>query len=107
MDYIALGLRIKQCRKRQHLTQERLAELANVSPHYIYEIEKGLKHISLSTLGTICSSLNTSADYLLFGAQNHSKSDSFDILDQLITPLSPQKRESVAHILQEIIPHLK
>ena len=38
MDLISIGSRIKAERKKLGLSQERLAEQVNVTPHYIYEI---------------------------------------------------------------------
>ena len=112
MNQAELGLRIKQCRKMQKLTQEKLAESANVSPHYIYEIEKGLKTMSLSTLADIASVLKVSTDYLLFGTHSHGFSSAtteipYDRLNQLLQNLSPQQRDNLADILSVLLPRLK
>lgn len=112
MNQTEVGFRIKQCRKIKKLTQENLAELINVSPHYIYEIEKGMKTMSLPTLVDIASALELSTDYLLFGTQSASitmseKKCSFDRLNQLLQNLSPQQRDNVADILEAVLPHLK
>lgn len=111
MNQVALGYRIKQCRKMRNLTQEKLAESVNVSPHYIYEIEKGLKTMSLYTLADIVSVLNVPTDYLLFGVYDNSlvsstKEVPFDRLDKLLQNLSPQERDITADILSDILPHL-
>lgn len=53
MDFEQIGMRIKACRKQKHLTQEKLAECLDVSSHYIYELERGVKTMSLYTLSTI------------------------------------------------------
>lgn len=111
MNQVALGYRIKQCRKMQNLTQEKLAESVSVSPHYIYEIEKGLKTMSLYTLADIASVLNVPTDYLLFGVYDSSlisttKEIPFDRLDKLLQNLSPQERDITADILSDILPHL-
>ena len=50
MNLIAIGNRIKQSRKKQNYTQESPAEKLEVSPHYIYEIERGSKAMSLKML---------------------------------------------------------
>lgn len=47
MDFEQIGMRIKACRKQKHLTQEKLAECLDVSSHYIYELERGVKTMSL------------------------------------------------------------
>lgn len=112
MNQTELGLRIKQCRKMQHLTQENLAELIDVSPHYIYELEKGLKCMSLATLVDISTALNLSTDYLLFGAQ-HSSTSTFpeeipvDRLSLLLRNLTPQQRDNLSDILSVLLPRLK
>ncbi len=112
MNQIELGHRIRQCRKMKHLTQEKLAELISVSPHYIYEVEKGLKSMSLATFIDLCTVLNVSTDYLLFGTtalptQVDDKSPSLDELSVLLENLSPQKRDDLANILATLLPYLK
>lgn len=112
MNQSELGFRIKQCRKLQKLTQEKLAELINVSPHYIYEIEKGKKTMSLSTLIDISSVLNISVDYLLFGIHDNSftptdKEIPYDRLNLLLKNLSPHQRDNLADIMSVLLPHLK
>ena len=112
MNLIELGLRVKQCRKMHNFTQEQLAELIDVSPHYIYEIEKGLKTMSLHTLVDIAAALNVSIDYLLFGINNNSSAYSskalpYDRLNLLLQNLSPQQRDNLADIMSVLLPHLK
>lgn len=67
LDTAAIGARIKKRRRALGLSQERLAEMIFVSPHYIYEIERGLKTMSLETLVNITDILELSADMILFG----------------------------------------
>lgn len=110
MNIIEIGHRIKIVRKNQNITQEKLAELINVSPHYIYEIEKGLKKMSLETLISIAKVLNTSTDYILFGTDEIADCDisnKCDSLDSVIKSLKPRHREIIADILHTLIPHLK
>lgn len=71
LDRKAIGKRIKELRKQQNLTQEQLAELADISTHYVYEIEAGLKTMSCPILAAVACSLHTSADYLLFGSASY------------------------------------
>lgn len=110
MNQSELGLRIKQCRKSNKLTQEQLAEIINVSPHYIYEIEKGMKSMSLSTLAELSIVLHVSTDYLLFGMNvifDSSNFSQYDRLDNLTRNLTTQKRDSLADIISAMLPHLK
>lgn len=111
MDLKSIGLRIKNCRRLNKLTQEGLAELAEVSPHYIYEIEKGMKMMSLPTLEKLSTHLNISADYLLFGENQLCATDNAastsDRLFVATCGLSISEREHIADILEVMIPYLK
>ncbi len=107
MELTKLGARIKQCRKEQHLTQEKLAELIDVSPHYIYEIERGMKSMSLSTLADVSSALSISADYLLFGKCDSTAQTQPDTLNLLLNDIPWKKRKNVAEVLELLLPYLK
>lgn len=53
IDLIGIGKRVKTARTEHKLICEKLAEIVNVTPHYIYEIERGMKAMSLETLANI------------------------------------------------------
>lgn len=111
MKVIEVGQRIKQCRRNKNLTQEKLAEMIGVSPHYIYEIERGLKTMSIQTLSKITIHLNVSADYLLFGKEQSDNTitaqNAPDSLDNLIHDLTVSQRENIAQILSFLLPYIK
>lgn len=107
MELIELGARLKQCRKKKHLTQENLAELINVSPHYIYELERGMKSMSLSTLVDLSTALDVSADYLLFGKYDYSVYPQKDNLNLLLDNIPWKKRKNIAEVLELLLPYLK
>lgn len=53
-----LGENIKRIRKRQHITQENLAELVDRSKNHISKIEQGLTNPPLDLLIEISNALN-------------------------------------------------
>lgn len=63
--YAKLGQRIKQLRKHSKLTQEQLAEKAQMDPKSIIEIEGGKRNPTLKTITNIAKSLNVPASELL------------------------------------------
>lgn len=65
LDYKAIGKRIKIARINADLTQERLAELAGVSPTHLSNIETGTTKVSTSMLVNIANILRLSVDDLL------------------------------------------
>ena len=106
MNSAEIGNRIKIYRKELQLTQENLAEKIDVSPHYIYEIERGSKNMSLNILIKLAGALSVSTDYLLLGHPADTPQDS-DQLSLILSQLSPKEREYAASILLAIFPHLK
>ena len=65
IDYKKLGMRIKEARHRMGITQEKLANLTDLSPNFIGRIESNNSRVSLASLVKICVCLNSSMDYLL------------------------------------------
>lgn len=45
IDYKELGKRIRAERQKQELTQEKLAEMANISDSFMGHIERGIKSV--------------------------------------------------------------
>ena len=78
MNLIEIGGRIKAQRKNIGISQEKLSEMIFVSPHYIYEIERGSKAMSLETLMNMSEALSLSADYILFGNRSESRSEAVE-----------------------------
>lgn len=108
MNNIDLGLRIKQCRKAKKMTQEQLAEMVNVSTHYIYEIERGTKSVSVSILSDIAQTLQTSLDYLIFGILPEQHDYIFtDELNELLQDMNLEEREQLYYVLKVLMPFLK
>ena len=64
---IKIGMRIKSSRETAGYTQEKLAEMVNVSTQYISDLERGNVGTSIPTLIKICQSLNVSSDFILMG----------------------------------------
>lgn len=65
LDYLALGKRIRAERKRQHVSQEQLAEAAGVSTQHISNAERATTKISLPALVKICNALHVTPDEVL------------------------------------------
>ncbi len=62
-----IAARIKELRKSSALTQEQLAEKANIDYKFFQKIETGKRNITVNTLIRICDSLNvTLKDFFNF-----------------------------------------
>lgn len=65
LDYKAIGKRIKIARIKADMTQERLAELAGISPTHMSNIETGTTRVSLSAIVNLANALSVTSDDLL------------------------------------------
>ncbi len=67
VSYIILGRHIRAARKRQHLTQEQVAEMMKVSVAHYGRLERGEREISLDRLGEVSIILKSPIEELLSG----------------------------------------
>lgn len=74
MDYYNISYNIRNLRKKKSLTQERLAELANINTTYLGKIERGESSPTIDTLAKIAKALDMSLlDLLYFESENISE----------------------------------
>lgn len=95
-----MGKRISERRKDMRLSQEELAELADVSPQLLSTAERGTKALRPENLLKISTALGVSADYLLTG----------EIIDKDLSAISdklkntsPTQLRSIEKIIDECI----
>jgi len=99
MNKIVLGQRIREARKKNNMTQEKLAEKADIGVMYLGEIERGKKMPSLKILCKIIEALDISADYLLRDVLQTGKNYIFDDITVKMADLTPQQRKTAVDIL--------
>ena len=59
IDLHAFGAKLQSIRLSRGLTQEQLADYASLSPHYIGNLEQGIKKPSITTMMKLCNALGT------------------------------------------------
>lgn len=102
MDQSAIGARIREARLKKKLTQEQLAEKADIGFYYIGEIERGVKLPSLSVFIQIVEALGVSADSLLKDELTASPEFNNEITAKL-EKLNPKQRAGAVAILDAYI----
>ena len=65
LNYSIIGMRLKQARINKNITQEKLAEMLDLSVAYISRVERGSTEISLKRLVEVCDLLEVSLSYVL------------------------------------------
>lgn len=101
IDPIFMGKRIKEQRILNGYSREKLAEMAEITPRFCYDIELGLKNMSVSTLCKLCDALHVSVDYILYGSS--SQSENYDSILSMITLCPPEKRTHLIQIISHFI----
>lgn len=103
IDYSAVGKRISLIRKNRGMTQEQLAEKAELSNIYISHIENSRSIPSLETLMKICSALDITPDEVLLGTkqdmENYLQSD----IQKKLILCTPKERRMVSRFIDLLL----
>lgn len=103
IDYSAVGKRISLIRKNRGMTQEQLAEKAELSNVYISHIENSRSIPSLETLMKICSALDITPDEVLLGTkqdmENYLQSD----IQKKLILCTPKERRMVSRFIDLLL----
>lgn len=71
--HLALGKAVRTLREARDLTQESLADRAEMSANYVGDAERGERNISVRALWLLADGLDVPASTLLLEAERHSK----------------------------------
>ena len=89
IDYKAIGQRIKIARIKKGITQEAVADIIDITPAHMSNVETGKTKVSLPTLIEIANALSVSVDVLLcdnvLASQNIFKGEAKEICDEYET----------------------
>lgn len=94
-----LSKNIKSARLSCNITQEKLAEMCNISVNFLKDIESCRSGVSLLTLINLCNSLNTTPNELLKDFFKANYNDSKNLLQQ-INFLNSYQREAIYTLIQ-------
>ena len=111
MDYAAIGQRIKRMRKARSLSQEKLAEFAEVSTVHMSHIETGKTKLSLPVIVKIADALDVRVDSLLYDEPRGSASIAVDEIAAVLATCDAAQRQIIADVVratkQSLDSHLK
>jgi len=89
------GLRIKEVRKRRHISQEALAEQADLSVPYICHIERANKKSNLTSLVSIANAMGVTVDSLLKGNHKNDREEYHTYLMELFKDCSSYEKRVI------------
>ena len=102
MNQATIGARIREARLKKKLTQEQLAEKADIGFYYMGEIERGVKLPSLTVFIQIVEALGVTADSLLKDELTASPEFNNELTAKL-EKLTPKQRAGAVAILDAYI----
>ncbi|WP_346026360.1 helix-turn-helix transcriptional regulator [Beduinella massiliensis] len=97
-DNLPIGKRIRRRRDELGLSREKVAEMADISPQFLAEVEKGNKSMTIPPLGRLASALNVSTDFIVYGVNNSREASP---IDKLIQGLSQYQITCAHEILRQ------
>ena len=100
IDYVSLGMRIREKRVQLNLTQAALAEISSVEPSNISHIERAATKVSLPTLINIANALDTTLDELVYGSLIKSSHISVKTIDGLLSDCSADELKAITEMIK-------
>ena len=98
-----IGKRIQELRKKRGITQEELAEVIDISPHYLSALERGLYNIKLEILVKILNYLDCSADEVFCEVVNKSFAVSSSRLSERLEALPMEEQNKILAVVDTMI----
>ena len=83
-------------------TREQLAELADISDKFLYEIETGKKGFTVEILSKISKALCVSNDYILGGRENGKVPEKVVDILECFTPEQMEHVQDILKLIQEM-----
>lgn len=102
IDYCLIGKRLKEQRNEEKLTQEQVAERAEITTVYLSKIENGKVAPTLDTLATICAVIDADIGYVLSGCQYYRHEYGNDVILELFRACSPEVKPIAINLLKEL-----
>lgn len=107
IDTNVFAERIKKLRHQRNLTQEELAELANLSVVYISNVECGKRVPSLDTMLTLCEALYCTPDELLDGFYPDKQKPTPTQIRSLFERSTPSEKQFMLRLCSAFMLYLK
>ncbi len=101
LDYELIGMRIRKRRKYMRYTQEKVAELADIRPQYMSNIERAVSIPSTEVVMRLAIALETTPDEFLVGAVRHGEdTGSWRAVGDLLRGMDEKQLEMAKSFLQ-------
>ena len=104
IDYISMGVRIRDERLRRRIPPKELADQSNISVSALNEIERGVRRAGLTNLVLIASALDLSIDYLLYGkmgqAENADENENEMKIKRILNACTQEEQTAIIQVAE-------
>lgn len=100
IDYIIIGNRIREIRKRRKITQAQLAEMSGIEPSNISHIERAATKLSLPTLINISNALEVTLDEIVYDNLKKSEHVSSSLINKLLEDCTAEELKAIAEVIK-------
>jgi len=97
----SLGERLRAFRQSRAMSQEQVAHIADITPAYLGQVERGTKNITVHTLEKVCTALNISLAEFFDTAKVHNKGID-EISNQILHQLHNKTQSEKQAILKMV-----
>ncbi len=98
-----IGKRIKQIRQDREITQEKMAEMLNLSSGFYSALERGNYNIKIETLVAILNLLECSADDLFCDVIKHGYKHKSSMIEEGLEELDDNEREMILSVVETMV----
>lgn len=102
INYVLIGIRIRETRKQKGLSEQELAEFSNLSTVYISYIENARRKPSLESLIKISNALEITLDELLYGNLLYNPAEYQTDIDELMADCTSQEKRFIYQFLRAV-----
>ena len=96
-----VGQQLREFRQSRAMSQEQVAHIADITPAYLGQVERGTKNITVHTLQKVCNALNISlAEFFCTTKEADRNMD--EVSNQIIHQLH-NKSEAEKHAILRLI----
>ena len=102
LDYVKIGMRIKNIRKTRNMTQKYLGEQTGLTTTQIGNIETGRSRPSVDSLADISSVLQIATDELLFGCIKYGHDRYYEEYSDLLIDCNDADKRIIIETLKTL-----
>ena len=103
MSELSVGKRIKQYREKAGISQEKLAEILDISVCAVSNLERGINYPTMENFIKLANALGISSDFLLQDVLEVSESPKASVLSEKLKGVSANKRQQILDVIDILL----